>query len=752
MGFAAARVSTSPVIVKRCALSSLATRTSSSTTFYPQNTQKDTPTLPRPHIIFPKGRLGTFQGFLKAQQRRHEDKEIWNRLLILHKFGPHYDSAQSVLPYDPNREYWRSVASTTNIFEALQRLVADEHLVFQDHPLLPNAASLVIKDPTFAPAGPPTWLTMHLIANRVRTLRHAELALDLALNQLRSTPKSYRFPLILLAVHRLLVFRQTMYLTQHIDAILDVYTATPEFHYNELLAACTRLPKTDHSNLLLSKVLKKMKETNTPINKQVASRLAIHATAYPEVAALLPETLTTSRAWGHAFRPHYHVAPSLKGLIHRNRASRMAKVSMVEALQALTPGKQGNTLLRLDSHEWSALITSVGRDPNVGASELVAFWDRVRTYRGKSMDIASQTAIMDAFRQRGQHEYALLIWKSILQTPGSVDKRALSSAVMALCSAARYSEAFDTMDAFAFKNYLPQEDDPTWPTSRAQMIEQRGRIKLDTVIVNGLMDRLNRGGRPDVVFKLWDVMEKYYCVWPDGITMTILLDAARRAYLIDPTMELALGQLGIFNPFKNLWSKRQLPETPSAAISKMLELPPESGFWHGDWAFINARVIFRDAVLGNWPHLQDVTCPVGTYSQQSTVDRLWVNKDRSPELRWPTIIPFDRTFHAYIFLLGWNELQAEIPLALAWMRALQIEPMHKTLCAALMYFGEVARLPPMFESFELQRGQEYGGDYGKLRRWIADWVGESALPSENMVAAYRRGDGQTRMRWHGRKY
>lgn len=368
------------------------------------------------------------------------------------------------------------------------------------------------------------------------------------------------------------------------------------------------------------------------------------------------------------------------------------------------------------------------------------------------MDIVTQTAMMDAFRQRNQYDDALKVWDRILKTTGSIDRRALTAAVMSYCATSRYKEAFETMDAFAFKDYLPAEDNPSWPMAKAQWVESRGRVKLDTAIVNGFMDRLNRGGRPDVVFKLWDVMEKYYGVWPDGITMAILLDSARRASLIDPTIELALGQLGIFNPLKQFWAQKRLPETPSVAISQMLETPPESGFWHGDWAFITARVIFRDAVLGNWPHLQAIPCPVGTYTPTTISDRLWVTKDPAPELRWPTIIPIDKTFHAYIFLLGWNELQAEIPLALAWMREMGIKPLHKTLCAALMYFGEVSRLPPLFESFELRKGQEYGGDYGKLRRWIADWVGESALPSEDAVAAYRRGNGQQTMRWYGRKY
>ena len=752
MIFALNRLPAQPRILQRSKLSSLALKTNPIDLFTTQNAHVDSPEVSKPQLVFPKGRMGTFQGYLRAQRRRHEDKDIWSRLMLLGRYGPYYDHTS---PGDTNvdDEYWRSVASAPNLYEALQRLAADEHLLFRDHPLFPVAESIYLPKPNSTNSRPPTWLTMHLIANKVFTSKHATLALDLALNQLRSTPKTYRFPLVLLAVHRLLRFRKSNYLLEHVDAILGVSTFSPEFHFNELLAVCGRLSKDNTSRQIILKILSKMKEQSIPVDKHVAANLGIHAAVYPDVATLLP-TQTTNRIWGHEYKPRYHVSPDLKGLKRRQRTSRVSRMSMADAIKALTPEEQNgsNKSLRLDSHEWSALVSSVGRDPNVGILALRAFWDRVQSVCGKDIDIASRTAIMDAFRQRGHYEDALVVWKSILQSPSSIDRRALTAAVMSLCGATRYKEAFDTMDSFVFKNYLPSQDDPTWPESRARWVEHRGRIQMDTPLMNGLMDRLNRGGRPDVVFKLWDVMEKYYGVWPDGITMTILLDAARRATLIDPTMELALGQLGIFNPFKGFWARQQLPGTPSTVISKMLERSPESGFWHGEWAFVNARVIFRDVVLGNWPHLQRVSCPVGTYSPQSKGGGLWVTKDRSPELRWPTIIPFDRTFHAYIFLLGWNELQAEIPLALAWMRALQIEPMYRTLCAALMYFGEVARLPPLFESFELRKGQEYGGDYGKLRRWIADWVGESNLPSENMIAAYRRGDGQQKMRWYGRKY
>jgi hypothetical protein len=631
----------------------------------------------------------------------------------------------------------------------MQRLVADEHLIFTDHSLFRKAESLHISDANQAHIGPPVWLTMHLIANCVRTRGEAKLALDLAINQLRFLPKPYRFPVCLLAIHRLLKFSQMKCLTDQLETVLHVPSTTPDFHYNELLAVCGRFPKSNEAYILVKKILEYMRDNSIPINRHVATSLNAYAISYADISALLPKVPRKPR-YSHVAR--YHVPSTLEGFRRHRRTSQLSKLSLVEVLKGLAPSIPETRPLRMDAHEWSTLITRISRDQNVDVQMLRAFWDRIQAHRGNSMDIASQTAIMDGFRQRGQYEDALLVWKSVLKRPATIDKRALTAGILSLCGATQYKEAFETMDTFAFKDYLPSENDPTWPVAYTQWIERRGAIKLDTATMNALMDRLNRAGRPDVVFKLWDVMEKYYCVWPDGITMTILLDAARRAYLIDPSMELALGQLGIFNPFKRFWTRYQPPETPSIGISRMLSGPPESGFWHGDWAFVNARVIFRDVILGNWPHLRQVECPVGTYTPSSISDRLWTTKDRAPELRWPTVIPFDTTFHAYIFLLGWNELQAEIPLALAWMKALQIQPLHKTLCAALMYFGEVARLPPLFEPFELKTKREYGGDYGRLRRWIADWVGEGALPSENMVAAYRRGDGTQKMRWHGRRY
>ncbi|KAG8835272.1 hypothetical protein FRC17_004579, partial [Serendipita sp. 399] len=734
---------------KACNFSTAAFRTTAKAVQPVFSTEDNNSSTFKPHLVFPKGPVGTLDGFLRAQKRRHEDREIWNKLLLLHKYGAYYDEGERRTVHNVDEDYWRSIAATPNLYEALQRLVADERVSFKNHPLFPHAESLYATDKQTTLAPPPVWLLMHLIVNRANTARHAQLAFDLALNQLRLCPKPYRFPMVLLALHSLLKSSTATSLLEHVETILQTPTTTPEFHYNELLAICSRLPKNQDARTLLLKILSKMKEDSIPINRHISSRLTIYCAAYPDISALLPDPRKAFHDWGHGYKPHYHVTPNLRGTMRRLNTLKMSRMSITAILDALNSTKPNTYLSRLDPHEWSTLISSVGRDPNVETSTLVAFWKRVQSYRGSSIDIGTQTAIMDAFRQRGLYSEALSVWDSILNTPGHVDKRALTAAVMSFCGVSRYKDAFDTLDAFAFKNYVPPKDGTL---SKTQWIEQRGRVKLDVAIVNGLMDRLNRGSRPDVVFKVWDVMEKYYGVWPDGITMAILLDAARRAYLIDPTIELTLNQLGLFNPLKKLWIHRQPPETPSATISKMLSKPPESGFWHGQWAFVNARVIFRDAVLGNWPHLQDVECPVGAYSPQSVSDRLWVTTDKVPEMRWPTIIPIDKTFHAYIFLLGWNELQAEIPIALAWMRALQITPMHKTLCAALMYFGEVARLPPLFESFELRRGSEYGGDYGKLRRWIADWVGESGLPSENNIAAYRRGDGQRKMRWYGRKY
>jgi pentatricopeptide repeat protein len=655
-----------------------------------------------------------------------------------------------------NAETWLAIADMPSLYDALQRLVADEQLFFADHPLFPHAESVYIDEGGTSPPGPPTWLVMHLVTNRVHNSRDARLALDLVFNQLPHTPKNLQFPLVLAALHRMVRFSQWPHVIPIFSKILELPSNFPVFHFNELLLVLTRFPRRDEVRVLIKHLLQYMKDTGIRVYQRAALRLTVEAAVYPEIAELLPTGKQLTEMWRRGYRWSTRSSkPTAAGLWRRQRTTKILKVDFQQAIDLLVNPTISSHLRKkktwasnLDAYEWSAFLSAMAGDYSLTHETMWAVWERLKELKGANINTASYTAMMDAFRRRGTPKLSVEIWRELVKRPSLVDRRALTAAVVALAASGHPKEAFDTMEIFAYKNYLPGAMETPWP-SKEEYTLTPGHIHLDTGIINALMRCMNRHGRPDVVFKLWDVMEKYYGIWPDAYTLTFLLDAARHAYLIDPSMEIALGQLGIRNPLKS-W-RREDDGTPGDMISRMLSKPPESGFWHDDWAYVNARVIFHDVVLGNWPELQKISCPVGAYIPTTFSDRLWVVPDPKPEQRWPTIIPSATTFHAYVFLLGWNELQAEIPRALAWMRALQIEPLQKTLAMALMYYGEVARLPPLFEAFDLRRNDAYKGDYGRFKTWLIDWVGGGAVPTENFVAAFRRGDASRgAVRWYGR--
>jgi hypothetical protein len=81
----------------------------------------------------------------------------------------------------------------------------------------------------------------------------------------------------------------------------------------------------------------------------------------------------------------------------------------------------------------------------------------------------------------------------------------------------------------------------------------------------------------------------------------------------------------------------------------------------------------------------------------------------------------------YITLLGvcGNERAAEIPLVLAWMKELRIQPSDSTIAVALVFWAELGVQAPLVE--RLTGGPE-NNEYSKLVDWIRDWVGEKRLP------------------------
>jgi len=127
-----------------------------------------------------------------------------------------------------------------------------------------------------------------------------------------------------------------------------------------------------------------------------------------------------------------------------------------------------------------------------------------------------------------------------------------------------------------------------------------------------------------------------------------------------------------------------------------------------------------------------------------------------PRGAYPSFAPHDGTFHSAILLLGIARAASEIPRMLAWMRALGITPEPRTLAYALVFWAEVSIGAPLLEWLRSRRvashivGDGGQGEYVRLVRWMAEWVGAENVPDEAAVGeamravdAKRRGSGRS---------
>ena len=233
-------------------------------------------------------------------------------------------------------------------------------------------------------------------------------------------------------------------------------------------------------------------------------------------------------------------------------------------------------------------------------------------------------------------------------------------------------------------------------------------------------------------------------------------------------------------------------EALAARLHSLLQTPtPPSvvGIWANRRSTEVARSIFRGMIFGNWPALRGTAGSLGggvtsarakggesVFQELARVFSLSGRPNRfllphpphldtgtgaerpstlarpdqiggarmGPPL--PTVMPSESTFAAYIALLGLSSRAGEIPEVLVWMRALGAAPKTETLAVALVFWMEVGLRGPVFEDGWSPSGRvsEREDDhaplpprteYGALRAWIREWVGEKRAPTEEDVYA-----------------
>nr|KIR49733.1 hypothetical protein I312_00823 [Cryptococcus bacillisporus CA1280] len=405
------------------------------------------------------------------------------------------------------------------------------------------------------------------------------------------------------------------------------------------------------------------------------------------------------------------------------------------------------------------------------------------------------TPIMHGLLRRGEGPRAWSIWRELLSKESQPEKRgekglfvdrvSLSVGAQICHGIASLDSAIEMVDLWAHRPWQP-------PPVHGQM---ENSVYLDTQCVNILLTLCQSDGATSTAFRLWKAALPRWGVYPDHISLKILIDVARYHSIhrkgVQPGADVFKERLRQMVDGFSLWGHGHMQDGTAEAYdayedagfakgsTSVLFAPSgnscarEKEDWRLEKPWQMARVIFRQVVLGNWPHLRETRSPLDEVDQ-STFDKFTslfdgdlhiprhvspnkpreLNQDSLPDpnARYTHIIPTASTFHSYISLLGYYNYPHEIPVALAWMKALTIVPTWFTMRLALMHICEAEGPRRWVRGWSKEGKGRLVRDEEIMRRWLEEWLvqedgggngrlGDSwtdKVPSEEEVAAFRR--------------
>ncbi|WWC88660.1 uncharacterized protein L201_003573 [Kwoniella dendrophila CBS 6074] len=509
-----------------------------------------------------------------------------------------------------------------------------------------------------------------------------------------------------------------------------------------------------------------------------------------EINRLIGDIVTTQYYLPHGqllstLEPHLFPLDQERGI--SNRSARLERFQPEDY--------QINIVLR---HAWSILLNRVSKDESIDTEALL---EMAEALPGEAMVGHTVTPIMYGLNQRGEHMKAWEIWRDLIEkeknaSSGSkglfIDRVTLAVASETCHPVTDLNTTIVLVDSWAKKPPtvpLPNEWDhgENWT----------GSIQLDAQNINILLNFCRLDGRPSVAFRLWSAALPRYGVYLDDISLNILLDIARysESDLEDEVIlskseqsELLKRRLrAIADEFR--FSRKHDSEEDDDGmndrVEKGLNEKVNNETWtHGStdvllndpqkaWRFRRekgghevswkiARRIFRQVILGNWPHLKNVESPlqiahqgaletivsffsssISSSSDNNDIENIVENNkkeifdDIAEEIKLPSkhskyqhILPTTNTFKSYIALLGYYKRFNEIPIVLAWMKELKIKPNFSTMCLALLHIceNEGPRKFIKIENSSNSNNDNGGGgalmrDEEIIRKWLENWLG-----------------------------
>ncbi|KAF4568272.1 hypothetical protein EYR40_010331 [Pleurotus pulmonarius] len=400
----------------------------------------------------------------------------------------------------------------------------------------------------------------------------------------------------------------------------------------------------------------------------------------------------------------------------------------------------------IDAYDWTTALVVAANDLSTDWRALVRVFERVRKSNDPSFrpTTVTYTILLRGLYRRNKFDEAEKYWWILLRSGHIIDSHALGIGLQIITRAGRPHEALSMLEAFAFNH-----------SSRFPAPRKRYKpIRIGIIEMNLFMVALTRERRPDIVFKLWDHMHDLYGVQPNHLTLSILLQAVRVSHKLDDSLSGAVAQLAAKNPFRK---RRQAPSSRDDVLAMFRSIAGDpdaglrkyrSGIWDDQPAFEKARKIFLQVMFGEAPEtLRAITSPANAvrltqehhslselaspfgFSRKPAASPTFFDDLLKPDGRshYPQIVPTNLNCFDYIALLGVCDRASEIPLVLAWMRGLNIQPSRATLGLALAFWVEVSTQAPLIEQLS---GGPASSQYTRLVNWMEGWVGKGRMPGD----------------------
>lgn len=673
---------------------------------------------------------------------------------------------------------WKSVLEARTVADALQ--------VLQHH----QATTEGTDDAVAAPL--PAWILLSILRKRMDRPLDALHAHHLAQSQLQHTPADLA-PLVLnittlnLSMHDLFVplrttvfrlLRTSRYIHPfHVRTLLRTLATTrPSREIQDLIYAvvkdanrrhitlspsiCRDLLENPAAHPRLVNVLKHSlsADTGTRVGvikvysrhrlRRATERILPHISAAPfdqplgEHQRSLPPDLL--RCYMSSFRNTEDLDVFLRKVIARQQKNRPAKNAQVD--DSKTPSTAPSSSVEAASGFWVEALATAARHPDTSSAQLQELLARSMTAIPNQFHrLQARFLVIKGLLRRTDYESAFRLLGESLRSKSRFTRPMLTIAVETLTMDGHADDALRLLLEVTPRSLNPEHGKP-------RMVDIR--------TINTFLASLHRMGRPDAVFYLWDTMERVFDLQPDAVTTAILFKSARFARKCEGLQDalVDLGLAGLLSHKQDADATTQDRDAAIAGLSTLLKDRPHrtvNGLWRGERAGVVACRIARDIFIGNWPILQKRRPPIHPHRQSSSDPALSPISDfvhsivgtrqaptdaalpsgHAPQ-PYPTIVPHDPMFRAYIDLLASEDRVPEVPLVLEWMRYLHVRPSRSTIATALTYWGEVSLDAPWLERM---KGGRANSSYAMLETWLTGWLGKGNMPKQHhMQAALQR--------------